>query len=310
MTAQARYHADEFTGGTSTGRRQLHERREAHDRNAWIGHEGRAGTRARRPRRAPVAWPRRRRSPCSLCSRRSRRSDTPASAGSSSCCPPDCSRRPARSRWRSRFSSSSGFAAPRCAGPSRPRGGGCSACPGACRGRMRSRRRRSSRLSPRAWPEAATRLRTPCRSRCGPLLWVGLTFVHAVLGNVWPHVNPWTAFARLVRPVLGRRADDESGLAVLARCARRLAGGGPAARLRLVRAGVPGAERPRDPGVRRRRVLLPHGGRDGAVRRRGVDPARRDFLSILSNSELDCAVTHRAGRGPRGMGLHRPPVPA
>ena len=44
------------------------------------------------------------------------------------------------------------------------------------------------------------------------LLWVGLTFVHAVLGNVWPHVNPWTAFARLIRPVLGRRAADESGL--------------------------------------------------------------------------------------------------
>ena len=44
------------------------------------------------------------------------------------------------------------------------------------------------------------------------LLWVGLTFVHAVFGNVWPHVNPWTAFARLTRRVLGRRTDDDSGL--------------------------------------------------------------------------------------------------
>ena len=44
------------------------------------------------------------------------------------------------------------------------------------------------------------------------LLWVGLTFVHAVFGNVWPHVNPWSAFARLARRVLGRRADDDSGL--------------------------------------------------------------------------------------------------
>ena len=44
------------------------------------------------------------------------------------------------------------------------------------------------------------------------LLWVGLTFVHAVLGNVWPHVNPWTAFAHLIRRVLGRRAGDDSGL--------------------------------------------------------------------------------------------------
>ena len=44
------------------------------------------------------------------------------------------------------------------------------------------------------------------------LLWVGLTFVHAVLGNVWPHVNPWTALARLTRRVLGRRTDDDSAL--------------------------------------------------------------------------------------------------
>ena len=44
------------------------------------------------------------------------------------------------------------------------------------------------------------------------LLWVGLTFVHAVFGNVWPHVNPWTAFARLTRRVLGRRTDDDSAL--------------------------------------------------------------------------------------------------
>ena len=36
------------------------------------------------------------------------------------------------------------------------------------------------------------------------LLWVGLTFAHAVLGNVWPHLNPWTAFARLVRRVVRR----------------------------------------------------------------------------------------------------------
>ena len=44
------------------------------------------------------------------------------------------------------------------------------------------------------------------------LLWVGLAFVHAVLGNVWPHVNPWTAFAHLIRRVLGRRGDDSGML--------------------------------------------------------------------------------------------------
>ena len=62
------------------------------------------------------------------------------------------------------------------------------------------------------------------------LFWVGLTFVHAVFGNVWPHVNPWTAFARLARRVVGRRADDDSGVlpwpAVL--------GGWPAVALLLV----------------------------------------------------------------------------
>ena len=50
------------------------------------------------------------------------------------------------------------------------------------------------------------------------LLWVGLTFVHAVLGNVWPLVNPWTALARPVRRVVfggrsgrGRRSGDGAG---------------------------------------------------------------------------------------------------
>ena len=46
------------------------------------------------------------------------------------------------------------------------------------------------------------------------LLWVGLTFAHAVLGNVWPLVNPWTALARPVRRVVfgGRSGDDAGGL--------------------------------------------------------------------------------------------------
>ena len=44
------------------------------------------------------------------------------------------------------------------------------------------------------------------------LLWVGLTFAHAVLGNVWPHLNPWTALARLVRrAVRGREGGREDG---------------------------------------------------------------------------------------------------
>ena len=47
------------------------------------------------------------------------------------------------------------------------------------------------------------------------LLWVGLTFAHAVLGDVWPLVNPWTTLARLVRravrrTVRGRRGDRGS----------------------------------------------------------------------------------------------------
>ena len=36
------------------------------------------------------------------------------------------------------------------------------------------------------------------------LLWVGLTFAHAVLGYLWPVINPWTALAGLVRRFLGR----------------------------------------------------------------------------------------------------------
>ena len=44
------------------------------------------------------------------------------------------------------------------------------------------------------------------------LLWVGLTFVHAVVGDVWPHLDPWTAFARLARRILRRTTDDEDRL--------------------------------------------------------------------------------------------------
>ena len=44
------------------------------------------------------------------------------------------------------------------------------------------------------------------------LTWVGLTFAHAVLGYLWPIVNPWTALARLVRRLLGRTGGDDAGL--------------------------------------------------------------------------------------------------
>ena len=44
------------------------------------------------------------------------------------------------------------------------------------------------------------------------LMWVGLTFAHAVLGFVWPIVNPWTALAHLVRRLLGLTGSDHEGL--------------------------------------------------------------------------------------------------
>ena len=44
------------------------------------------------------------------------------------------------------------------------------------------------------------------------LMWVGLTFAHAVLGYLWPIVNPWTALARLARRILGRAGGDDAGL--------------------------------------------------------------------------------------------------
>ena len=46
------------------------------------------------------------------------------------------------------------------------------------------------------------------------LMWVGLTFAHAVLGYVWPLVNPWTALARLVRRFLGWTDGDDTGVLV------------------------------------------------------------------------------------------------
>ena len=44
------------------------------------------------------------------------------------------------------------------------------------------------------------------------LMWVGLTFAHAVLGYLWPIVNPWTAFAHLLRRVLDRTGGDDAGV--------------------------------------------------------------------------------------------------
>ena len=46
------------------------------------------------------------------------------------------------------------------------------------------------------------------------LMWVGLAFAHAVLGYLWPIVNPWTAFARLLRRILGRAGGDDAGVLV------------------------------------------------------------------------------------------------
>ena len=46
------------------------------------------------------------------------------------------------------------------------------------------------------------------------LMWVGLTFAHAVLGYLWPILNPWTAFARLVRRMPGMTGGDDKGMLV------------------------------------------------------------------------------------------------
>ena len=43
------------------------------------------------------------------------------------------------------------------------------------------------------------------------LFWVGLAFAHAVLGDIWPHLDPWTAPARLVRRALFSRRDGRGG---------------------------------------------------------------------------------------------------
>ena len=44
------------------------------------------------------------------------------------------------------------------------------------------------------------------------LMWVGLTFAHAVLGYLWPILNPWMAFACLVRRMLGMTGGDDKGM--------------------------------------------------------------------------------------------------
>ena len=45
------------------------------------------------------------------------------------------------------------------------------------------------------------------------LLWVGLAFVHAGFGHLWPHLDPWVPLARLGRRLLGRPARGAGPLA-------------------------------------------------------------------------------------------------
>ena len=79
------------------------------------------------------------------------------------------------------------------------------------------------------------------------LLWVGLTLVQGLFGNLWAWINPWygpwRAVLALARPLAGGPAADRA-----AGMARPLAGGSALLRLRLVRAGLSGAGRSGAPG--------------------------------------------------------------
>ena len=48
------------------------------------------------------------------------------------------------------------------------------------------------------------------------LMWVGLAFVHAVFGYLWPIVNPWTALARAVRRIVLARSAGGGDAGLLA----------------------------------------------------------------------------------------------
>ena len=110
------------------------------------------------------------------------------------------------------------------------------------------------------------------------LWWVGLLLLTALIGNLWPHLDPWSTIWRHARRWLGRPppapADESPAVG-------RLAGRGDVFHLRVARA----RQRPRRaaarPGTARPVVLRRRMVRDGALRRESLACRRRSFQPRL-----------------------------
>ena len=165
--------------------------------------------------------------------------------------------------------------------PCRPAGRGAAAA-------VRHRRRRSPAAQPAllCLPRRARRRRPSWQPRSAvqsaaavvwTLLWVGLTLVQGLIGNLWAGSIPGTARWRIDGRVA---AADAHATRLLPQWLGYLAGGAAVLRLRLVRADLPGARRPGAAGGGRRPLL------GGQLRRMlmfgyALEPAGRVPVGLL-----------------------------
>ena len=118
------------------------------------------------------------------------------------------------------------------------------------------------------------------------LLWVGLTLVQGIFGNLWAWINPWYG------PYwLARRLGLPSPLLRLPRAARLLAGRHSVCRLRMVRTDRSGARRSGAACRDRGRLCRGQSRGDADLRLPRLEPARRVPVGVLRH---DLGLRHLA----------------
>ena len=115
------------------------------------------------------------------------------------------------------------------------------------------------------------------------IVWVGVAYVSAFVGDLWALINPWaTIFDAAAWAVqAGRQRARISVSPALSRSTWRLARGRPAPRLFLDRTRLSGSCRAEAYRVLRSRLFGPDLDRHGAVRPRDLDAAWRSVLCRL-----------------------------
>ena len=139
------------------------------------------------------------------------------------------------------------------------------------------------------------------------IFWLGLVPVQVLLGNVWPVLNPWLAFAERRRLGVGAARADVDAAARLSGAARRLAGGVPPLLLRRARARLRRACQPARAGARDRALQLRRRGsgwpRTAAGRGSSAGRRSRSTSACSRGSRRSASATAGSSCGCRSPGL-------